>query len=114
MFFRFFDRRPKSRVRDCYGLAENSEFSGGRQVFGLRQRFDHFSHGGPVQTAGIVQEKSPPIKAGHWGTIPHLETTCTWFIINKEENVLIRGTREKLAVGDSPSLNSKAVLQRAA
>ncbi len=64
MFFRFFNRTPISRDRDCYGLVENSEISGGRQVFGLRQRFDHFEHGGPVQTAGTVREESPPIKAG--------------------------------------------------
>ncbi len=31
-----------SRDRDCYGLTENSEISGRREVFGLRQRFDHF------------------------------------------------------------------------
>jgi hypothetical protein len=86
---------PISRIRDCYGLAENSEISGGRQVFGLRQRFDHFEHGGPVKTGGTVREKSPTIKTGHWGTILHLKTTCTRFIINKEENVLISGTREK-------------------
>jgi hypothetical protein len=99
--FSVFDRTPISRDRDCYGLAENSEFSGRRQVFGLRRRFDHFEHGGLVQTAGTVREKSPPIKAGHWGTIFHLENTCTWFNINKEENVLISGTREKSAVGYS-------------
>jgi hypothetical protein len=54
-----------SRDRDCYGLAENNEISGGCQVFGLRQRFDHFKNDGPVQTAGTVREESPPIKAGH-------------------------------------------------
>ncbi len=100
-FFRFFNRTPTGRVRDCYGLGENSENPGGRQVFRLRQRFDHFDQGGPVQTAGTVQEKSPPIKAWHWGTIPHLETTCSRFNINKEENVLISGTREKSVVADS-------------
>jgi hypothetical protein len=30
-----------------------------------------------------------------------LETTCTQFNINKEENVLISGTRKKSAVADS-------------
>ncbi len=84
------------------GLAENREISGGCQVFGLRrQRFDHFEHGRPVHTAGTVREESPSIKAGHWGAIPHLETTCTRFNINKEENMLISGTREKSAVADS-------------
>ncbi len=99
-FFGFLIGRLLSRVRNCYGLAENSEISGRRQVFGLRQRFDHFEHSEPVQTAGTVREESLPIKAGHWGTTPHLETTCTRFI-NKEENVLISGTREKSAVADS-------------
>jgi hypothetical protein len=105
---------PVSRVRDCYGLAENSEISGGRQVFGLRQRFGHFDHGGPVQTVGTVQEESPSIKAGHWGTIPHLETTCMQFIINKEENVLIRRDQGEVAVADSAEPKQKAVLQHAA
>jgi hypothetical protein len=99
--FWLIDRTPISRVRDCYGLAENSEISGGRQVFVMRQRFDHFEHGGPVQAAGTVWEESLPIKAGHWETIPHLETTCLRFNINKEENVLISVTREKSAVADS-------------
>jgi hypothetical protein len=31
----------------------------------------------------------------------HLETTCSRFNINQEENELISGTREKSAVGDS-------------
>jgi len=83
MFCWFFDRTPASRDRDCYGLVEIGEISGGSQVFGLHQRFDNFEHGGPVQTAGTVREESPPIKAGHWRAIPHLETTCTRFNINK-------------------------------
>ncbi len=91
---------PISRDRNCCNSSEIIEISGGRQVFGLRQRFDHFEHGGPVQTAATVRDESPPMKAGHWGAIPHLETTCTRFI-NKEENVLISGTREKSAVADS-------------
>jgi hypothetical protein len=45
--------------------------------------------------------ESPPIKAGQGGLIPPLETTCTRFNINKEENVLISGTREESAVADS-------------
>ncbi len=92
---------PISRDRNCCNSGESSEISGGRQVFGLRQRFDHFGHFRLVQTAGTVREESPPIKAGHWGANPHLETTCTRFNINKEENVSISGTREKSAVADS-------------
>jgi hypothetical protein len=83
MFFRSID-----------GLGEKGEILGGRQVFGLRQRFDIFEHGGPVQTVGTVRDDSPPIKAGQGELIPHLETTCSRFIINKEENVLISRTRE--------------------
>jgi hypothetical protein len=99
--FWFFNRRPTSRDRDCYGLVEISDISGGFQVFGLRQRFDHFEHGGQAQTDDKVREESPPRKSGHWRAIPHLETTCTRFNINKEENMLISGTREKSAVADS-------------
>ena len=58
-------------------------------------------HGGLVQTAGTVREESPLIKAGHWENIPHLETTCSRFNINKDKNVLISGTREESAVGNS-------------
>ncbi len=68
----------------------------------VRQRFDHFKHGGPVQQAGIYGTgENAPIKPGQRELIPHLETTCTRFNINKEENVLISGTREKSAVADS-------------
>jgi hypothetical protein len=79
MFFRFCDRTPTSRDRNCYGLVEISEISGGHQVFGQRKRLTIFSMAGLVQTDGTVREESPPIKAGHWGTTLHLETTCTRF-----------------------------------
>jgi hypothetical protein len=49
--------------------------------------------------------ESPLIKAGHQETIPHLETICEIHHINEEENVLISGTREKSAVGDSAEPN---------
>jgi hypothetical protein len=44
--------------------------------------------------------EGPPIKAGQQELPPHLETTFKIHYINKEENVLISGTREKSAVGD--------------
>ncbi len=111
--FWFFDRTPISRERDCYGLAENSEISGVRQVFGLRQRFDHFDHGGPVQTAGTVREESPPIKAGHWRTIPHFETTCTRFNTStRRRTYSSAGPERSQQLQILPSLNSKALLQR--
>jgi hypothetical protein len=43
----------------------------------MRQRFDHFKHGGPVLQAGTGE--GPPIKAGPMEILPHLETTCTRF-----------------------------------
>ncbi len=70
---------PVSKDRDCYGLTKISEILGGRQRFGMRLRFDHFEHGGPVQTGRYSTGESPPIKAGHRGTIPHLKSTCTRF-----------------------------------
>jgi hypothetical protein len=52
--------------------------------------------------AGTNSRYSTREKFAHksWA-LPHLETTCTWFIINKEENMLFSGTREKSAVADS-------------
>ncbi len=41
------------------------------------------------------------IKATRRQPIPHWETTCEIHHIYEEENVLISGTREKSAVGDS-------------
>ncbi len=49
MLFQFFDRMPVSGDGDCYSLTKISETLGGRQGFGMRQGFDHFEHGGPVQ-----------------------------------------------------------------
>ncbi len=80
MFFRFFDRTPVSRDRDCYSLTKISEILGGRQRYGMRQSFDHFEHGGPVQTSRYSTGESPPTKAGHTEILPHLETTCTRLI----------------------------------
>ncbi len=52
-------------------------------------------HGGPVPSSRYRTEESPPIRAGPLGDymfeIQH----------QQEENVLISGTREKSAVGDS-------------
>jgi hypothetical protein len=45
--------------------------------------------------------ESACIKAARRQLIPHLETTCTRVNINKEENVLISGTRELSSVADS-------------
>jgi hypothetical protein len=51
----------------------------------------------PVQYGRRVR----PYKAGRGELILHLETTCSRFNINEEENMLISGTREKSAVADS-------------
>jgi hypothetical protein len=42
VFFQLFNTAPISRDRNCCGLTEISEISGGRQKFGQRQRFSHF------------------------------------------------------------------------
>ncbi len=52
--------------------------------------------------------ESPPIKAGWQELPPHLETTCEIHHINEEENMLISGTREKSAVGDSAKPKQQA------
>jgi hypothetical protein len=49
----------------------------------------------------VRYRREPAHKSRAGELIPHLETTCTRFNINKEENVLISGTREKSAVADS-------------
>jgi hypothetical protein len=74
-----FDRAPVSRERDCHSLAKISEILSGRQRFGMRESFDHFEHGGQVQTSRYSTEESPPIKAGHRGILPHWETTSKRF-----------------------------------
>ncbi len=64
-------------------------------------------HGGPVQVASTGE--SPPIKAGHWGTIPHLESTCTRFNTSAR-----RRTRPSAGPERSQQLQilPKAILQR--
>jgi hypothetical protein len=103
---------PKSRNRDCYGLTEISEISGGRQRFGLRQRFDHFEAWRAGTSSWYSTGKSPPIKAGHSGTIPHLESTCTRFNTSARRRARPSGGPERCQqLQILPSLNSKAILQ---
>ncbi len=45
--------------------------------------------------------ESAHIKAAHRQLLPHLETICSRFNTNEEENVLISGTREMSAVAGS-------------
>jgi hypothetical protein len=45
--------------------------------------------------------ESVHIKAARRQPISHLETTCSRFYTNEEENVLISGTMEMSAVADS-------------
>jgi hypothetical protein len=79
VFFRFFDRAPV-----C-------EILGGRQRFGMRQSFDHFGHGGLVQTSRYGTGESLPIKAEHREIPPHLETMYAIQHISKEEYEIISG-----------------------
>jgi hypothetical protein len=70
-------------------------------TFGCGVELGHFLAWWAGASSRYSTGESPPIKAGHQETIPHLETTCEIHHINEEENLLIRGTREKSAVGDS-------------
>jgi hypothetical protein len=63
-FFRFFNRTPMSRIRDCYGLAENSENPGGRHGFARRHGFDHFWAWQASTSSRYSTGECPPIKAG--------------------------------------------------
>jgi hypothetical protein len=71
------------------------------QTFGCRMDLGHFLAWRAGTNSRYSTGESPPIKAGHQGAIPHLETTCEIHHINGEQNVLISQTREKSAVGDS-------------
>ncbi len=113
MFFRFFDRTPTSRDRDCYGLTEISETSGRCQRFGLRQRFDHFKAWRASTSSRYSTGESLPIKAGHWGTIPHLQCTCTRFTTSARRRMIpSAGPERSQQFQILPSLNSKAIPQR--
>ncbi len=104
-FFRFSDRTPVSRVRDCCGLAGNSEKPGGCHDFADATILTISEHG---TSSRYSMGEGPPIKAGHWGTIPHLETTCSRFNTSTR-----RRTSSSAGPGRSPqleilpSLNSK-------
>jgi hypothetical protein len=78
-----------SRDRDCYSLTKISEFLGGRQRFGMRQKFDHFECG--------TREGAPFSLGVYIYAIQH---------INKEENEAISGAWEKSAAADSAEPNS--------
>ncbi len=107
MSFRFFNRTPISRTRDCCGLTEISEISGGRQ------RFDHFEAWRAGTSSRYSTGESPPIKAGHWETIPHLESTCTQFNTSARRRTRpSAGPERSQQLQIPPSLNSKAILQR--
>ena len=88
--FSVFDRMPICRDGDCYGLTEISEISGGRQRFGLRQRFDHFEAWRASTSSWYKTGESPPIKAGH----NHSSLGVYMYVIqhiSKEENETISG-----------------------
>ncbi len=101
MFFRLSDRTLVSRVRNYCDLTEISGSPGGSQTFGCRVDLGHLLAWWAGTNSLYSTGKSPPIKAGWQELPPHWETTCEIHHINEEENVLISGTREKSAVGDS-------------
>jgi hypothetical protein len=90
-----------SRVRDCCDLTGISRIPGRSLTCGCRVDLGHILAWRAGTNSRYSTGESLPIKAGHQETIPHLETTCEIHHINEEENVLISGTREKSAVGDS-------------
>ncbi len=90
-----------SRVRDYCDLTDISRIPSGSKTFGCRVDLGHFLAWQAGTNGRYSMGESPPIKAGHQETIPHLETACEIHHINEEENVLISGTREKSAVRDS-------------
>jgi hypothetical protein len=90
-----------SQVKDCCDLTEIRGIPGGSQTFGCRVDLGHFLAWRDGTNSWYSTGEGTPIKAGHQETIPHLETTCEIHHINEEDNVLISGTREKSAVGDS-------------
>ncbi len=99
--FRLSDRTLISLVRDYCDLTEISGIPGGSQTFGCGVDLGHFLAWRAGTSSRYSRGESLPIKAEHQETIPHLEITCEIHHINEEKNVLISGTREKSAVGDS-------------
>jgi hypothetical protein len=95
------DRTLVSRVRSFCDLTGISGIPGGSQTFGCRVDLGHFLAWRACTNSRYGTGESPPIKAGQQELPPHLETTCKIHHINEEENVVISGTREKSAVGDS-------------
>jgi hypothetical protein len=100
-FFRLSDRTLVGKVRDYCDLTEISGIPGGSQTFGCRMELGHFLAWRAGTNSRYSTGESPPIKPLWQELPPHLETTCKIHHINEEENVLISGTREKSAVGDS-------------
>ncbi len=66
-------------------------------------------HGGPEQAAGTESAH----KSGHWGTIPHLGSTCTRFNTSARRRTRpSAGPERSQQLQIPPSLNIKAILQR--
>ncbi len=106
--FQFGDRTPVSRGRDCCELTEISGIPGGPLIFGFHvDLVDHIWAWRAGTSSRYSRGESPPIKAGHWGTIPHLETTCSRFNISKRRRTCSSagpGRSQQLEI--LPSLNS--------
>jgi hypothetical protein len=80
---------PVCRDRDCCGLTKISEILGEHQRFGMCKRFDHFEHGGPVQT-GRYSRRDSALKSRAQGA-PSSLGDYMYVIqhISKEENETI-------------------------
>ncbi len=77
------------------------EFQAKARLFGCRVDLGHFLAWRAGKNSRYSTGESLPIKAGHQGIIPHLETTYEIHHIYEDLNVLISQTREKSAAGDS-------------
>jgi hypothetical protein len=97
-----------SSVRDCCDLTGISRTPSGSLTFGCRVDLGHFLAWQAGTNSRYSTGESPPIKAGHQETIPHLKTTCTRFITSMRRRTCSSvgpGRSQQLEI--PPSLNSK-------
>jgi hypothetical protein len=93
---------PIGRDRDYCNLTGISRIPGGSLTFGCRVDLGHFL----AWRAGTNSRYSMGEKSAHKSRVARAPSSLGDYMfeihhINKEENVLISGTREKSAVGDS-------------
>jgi hypothetical protein len=90
-----------SRVRDCFVLTEISGIPGGRLTLGCHVDLDHF-----LAWLACTNSRYGMGESAHKSSATRAHSSLGDYMyeiqhIDEEENVLICGTREKSAVGDS-------------